>query len=439
MDTTTAAPVVVDQVQPSTDAAIAPAPVVDKQPTKKKPVAASVSVLRQLKSLKTALRNDIVATISHTEQDGIKFASIRKYAKETLGDIAFLVLEKILEKAVALSKNSDRKTLSPLAIKNACCTMIPTTVSHQGNDQWKLMFNEVDNLSSWNAKYESFVTSADEARKKYGTGKEWKEATKTATKETKVELGKRKNDFALKSLNLYIRPTLMVSIAKCVIPDGIRVGGFFVGIAMATALNVIFDHLSWAIIQGNPSLFGKEVKTPHAIDATHVYSGIQASEAMKQILADLLVIGGPLGLLANTTISKKKKKAAKKSIAASASADNDSDDSSSDSGEEEEEDDAIYESESDDDDDDDSSAKVRDDSSSSESEDEDDSDEDEDESEDEKPKKRKASKISRSSSSKKKAKKSSSSTKRKHHDVSKKTAEKKKRPTNPKKKAKKSN
>lgn len=275
-------------------------------PVAKKAVNAP-GILKQLKGYKTSLRNDVSASVSSL-QDSMKISGIRTTAKDTLGDIAFILLEKILSRATTLSKGYwDRKTLTPVAIKIACETLAPPFISNVAREQWRSIFNGVANVPDWNAKFDAFVAAAEESRKKIGSGKEWQAIAKQS-KEARVEMGKRKNDFATKILKLTIRPTLMTGIAKFIVPGGIRVGGFFVGLALSTALTAIFDHLVWCIVDGNARMGGKgNADKNWRLDTQFIYTGIQASEPLKHILNDLLVIGGPLGLLTNTTVVNNKK------------------------------------------------------------------------------------------------------------------------------------
>jgi hypothetical protein len=266
----------------------------------------SPSPAKKLECARRSLQADLVNSISCIEDFGSAICAVSSGAKDVLGDIGFYLLKKILDKAVEISDTlMARTTLSPQAIKAAACTIVPPIITHEAMEDWKAAFEGAANPAAWNELFKAYEAKVDSMRAK---NPEWAKDTKARS-----DFSKRKNDFARKSLNLLIRPTLTIRLARLIVPKHIRTGGINVGIALSYVLSAIFDMLGWAVIESNPKKAGNWRLSTRAI-----YNGISLSEPLRFVLGDLVVAGGPLGLLVNpsgsvstaSTAACKKKKAA---------------------------------------------------------------------------------------------------------------------------------
>ena len=307
MSDTQVLPIVEEQAQaPVTEEVQAVPTAPEKVAPKKEPV----SVAKSLESAKRSLQSDVVlaiCSIKELREVKEKFGAVSSPAKNVLGDIAFNIVKKIVEKAVEISEVLlDRKTLCAKVIQAAAKIIAPPTITIKSLEEWK-QFVSAGDCDKWGQMIEDFDKSVTELRQ---TNADWKEASKRS-KEDRLVFGKRKNDFAKKVLGVSIRPTLLLRIIKLIIPKHIRAGGLHVGIALAGALSEVVDLLGWAVINGNPK---NKKKVNWRLSIKALYNGIQVSEPLKQILGDLLVVGGPLGLLVNSSVpNAAKKRKSKKS------------------------------------------------------------------------------------------------------------------------------
>lgn len=265
---------------------------------------ASPSPAKKIESARRSLQADVVNSISCIEDFGSSICAVSSGAKEVLGDIGFYLLKKILDKAVEISDNlMARTTLSPQAIKAAACTIVPPIITSEAMEDWKAAFEGAANPAAWIELYKTYEAKVEDMRVK---NPEWAKDTKA-----RGDFSKRKNDFARKSLNLMIRPTLTIRLARLIVPKHIRTGGINVGIALSYVLSAIFDMLGWAVIESNPKKAGNWRLSTRAI-----YNGISVSEPLRFLLGDLVVAGGPLGLLVNPSgpagAKKKQKKVGRK-------------------------------------------------------------------------------------------------------------------------------
>jgi hypothetical protein len=265
-----------------------------------KPKKEAISVAKRLESAKRSLRSDVVLSISGLDDKESKICATSDSAKGVLGDIAFILLKRIIDKAVEISVNiQERKTLNPDIIQVAARTIAPLNITSKGHEEWKEAFDFAKDAKDWAAKILEFEKSVDARREQ---NQDWKTASKSS-KDARLDYGKRKNDFARKQLGLYIRPTLTLRIVKLLVPNEVRAGGLMVGIALSYALSAMFDMLYWAVVDSNGKKTGN-----WRLSTKATFNGVQASEPLKQILKDLLVAGCPLGLLVNTAAPNQSKK-----------------------------------------------------------------------------------------------------------------------------------